>query len=122
MKEISPETKKEVLERQGYRSITGVYIPDIYHGSFHHVIQKGSGSGVGLAFNIVALTPMEHTWYHNKESIMVNGKKRYTYLELEILMKNHLKLRYPYWKEEYCHFHKYWDEKDYWERINGKDS
>ena len=118
-KEISQATKKAVLERQGYRSITGVYIPDTNHGSFHHVIGRGE-EGIGLEFNIVALTPLEHTWYHNNENIKVNGRNRYSYLELEILMKNHLKLHYPRWREEYCYFHKYWEEQDYWERLNGE--
>lgn len=115
-KEINVETKQIVLERQGYRSISGVYIPDIHHGEFHHVIGRGN-EGIGLAFNIVALTPDEHRWYHDHADIKVNGRKRYSYLEFEILMKNHLKIEYPGWREEYCKFHKYWDEEDYWERI-----
>ncbi len=117
-KEITPETKRIVLERQGYRSITGVYIPDIQHGSFHHVISRGC-EGVGLAFNVVCLTPEEHRWVHDECPIKVNGKNRYSAIEFEILMKNHLKLNYPNWREEWCKFHKYWDEQDYWERING---
>jgi len=115
-KEISPQTKQEVLERQGYRSITGVYIPDIQHGSFHHVISRGC-EGVGLAFNVVALTPEEHRWVHDESPIKVNGKNRYSAIEFEILMKNHLKLHYPNWREEYCMFQKYYEEKDYWERL-----
>lgn len=115
-KEISLETKRIVLERQGYRSISGVYIPDIQHGSFHHVIGRGN-EGIGLAYNIVALTPDEHRWYHDKADIKVNGRKRYSYIEFEILMKNHLKIEYPGWREELCKFHKYWDEADYWEKL-----
>lgn len=117
-KEITQETKKAVLERQGYRSITGVYIPDIQHGSFHHVISRGC-EGVGLAFNVVALTPEEHRWVHDEAPIKVNGKRRYSAIEFEILMKNHLKLHYPNWREEFCKVRKYYEEEDYWNRLNG---
>ena len=111
-KEISIETKQKVLERQHNRSITGVYIPNLNCGSFHHVITRGQ-NGIGFEWNIVCLTPEEHRWYHDHQNILVNGAKRYTYLELEILMKNHLKLHYSGWTEEKCKFHKYWEEEDY---------
>ena len=117
MKEISMKTKREVMERQNHRSITGVWLNSIEEAEFHHVIKRGSGSGVGLAYNIVALTPMEHFWFHNHEDIKVNGGKRYSYLEFEIIMKNYLKIHYPGWKEEYCHIHKYWEEDDYWGAV-----
>ena len=114
-KEISDKTKEEVLERQHYRSISGVALTP-YNTEFHHVISRGN-SGIGLAFNIVAITSEEHRWYHDHCDIKVYGKKRYTYLEFEILMKNHLKIKYPGWREEICHFHKYWTEADYWKAI-----
>ena len=116
IKEISIATKREVLERQGNRSISGVYIPDIEHGSFHHVISRGC-EGVGLAFNIVCLTPEEHLWVHDSSPIKVNGRKRYSAEEFETLMKNHLKLRYPNWREEYCKVQKHFEEEDYWRRL-----
>lgn len=116
MKEISMATKNEVLDRQHNRSITGVYLTP-YNVTFHHVIERGSGSGVGLAFNIVALTFDEHRAYHDKQPIIVNGRKRYTWMEFEILMKNYLKIHYPGWTEEACSIHKYWEVKDYWNAI-----
>ena len=119
-KEISPETKMKVLERQHHRSISGVALTD-RNTEFHHVIFR-SDSGIGYEWNIVAITADEHRWFHDHCNIKVNGRDRYSYLEFGILMKNHLKLRYPNWKEDYCRFHKYWDEQDYRERINGKDS
>ena len=120
MKEISAKTKNEVLDRQHNRSITGVYLTP-YNCEFHHVIQRGSGSGVGLAFNIIALTFDEHRAYHDHQDILVNGRKRYTYLEFGIVMKNYLKIAYPGWNEEACSIHKYWEEKDYWDAIGGRN-
>ena len=109
-KEISPETKQIVLERQHHRSISGVALTDT--AEFHHVIYR-SASGIGYEWNIVALTPEEHRWLHDKQPIKVNGRNRYSWIEFEILCKNHLKIKYPNWTEEKCKFHKYWDEADY---------
>lgn len=110
-KEISFATKQKVLDRQGNRSITGVYLSQ-YNTEFHHVIPR-SASGIGAEWNIVAITSEEHRAFHDHQYILVNGRKRYTYLEFDILMKNHLKLNYEGWSEENCRFHKYKDEKDY---------
>lgn len=117
-KEITQETKKAVLERQHYRSISGVALTE-RNVEFHHVIYR-SASGVGLSFNIVGITPEEHRCLHDHCDIKVNGRKRYSWIEFEILCKNHLKLHYPFWREEWCKFHKYWEEEDYWKRINGE--
>ena len=117
-KEISFETKQKVLDRQGNRSVSGVYLAP-YNVEFHHVIYRSDG-GIGLPFNIVALTKDEHRWVHDHQPILVNGRKRYTWDEFQILMKNHLKLRYPHWSEEACRYHKYWDEQDYIDAIEGK--
>lgn len=121
MKDISYKTKCEVLDRQGNRSLTGVYLSD-WNVSYHHVIYRSNeqGGGVGLAFNIVALTKEEHRWVHDHQPILVNGEKRYSWDEFNILMKNHLKLHYPHWSEEACRYHKYWDEQDYWDAIEGR--
>ena len=108
-KEISQATKEKVLERQGYRSISGVALNT---ADFHHVIYR-SNSGIGYEWNIVAITPDEHRWLHDKQPIKVNGRNRYSWIEFEILMKNHLKLKYNGWTEEKCKFHKYWNEEDY---------
>lgn len=114
-KEISLETKYQVLERQDWKSISGLALTE-NSVSFHHVISRGNG-GVGLAFNIVAITPNEHRWYHDGCDILVNGRKRYSAIEFGILMKNHLKIKYSNWREEYCKYHKAWDEQDYWNAI-----
>mgnify|MGYP002626330784 CR=1 FL=1 len=92
-KEISKETKEKVLTRQHHRSISGVALTP-YNVEFHHVIPR-SASGIGYEWNIVAITHDEHRCYHDHADIMVNGRKRYTYLEFEILMKNHKR-----WEEE----------------------
>lgn len=110
-KEISYETKCKVLDRQGNRSITGVMLSP-YNVEFHHVVPR-SASGVGYEFNICAITKDEHRWYHDHCDIQVNGRSRYTYIEFEILMKNHLKKMYEGWSEEKCKFRKYAEEKDY---------
>ena len=83
-----------------------------YNVEFHHVIPR-SASGIGYEWNIVAITKDEHRWYHDHCNIQVNGRDRYTYMEFEILMKNHLKKMYEGWSEYSCKFHKYWEEKDY---------
>ena len=110
-KEISYETKCKVLDRQGNRSITGVMLSP-FNVEFHHVVPR-SASGIGYEWNICAITKDEHRWYHDHANIRVNGKDRYTYLEFEILMKNHLKKMYTGWAEEKCKFRKYAEEKDY---------
>ena len=116
-KEISYETKQKVLDRQGNRSVSGVYLAP-YNIEFHHVIPR-SASGVGYEWNIVALTKEEHRLYHDHCSIPANGKERYTWLEFDILMKNHLKMRYEGWSEEKCKVRKYAEESDY--KVNRKD-
>ena len=110
-KEISYETKCKVLDRQGNRSISGVFLSQ-YNTEFHHVIPR-SASGIGYEWNIVAITSEEHRWYHDHANIRVNGKDRYTYLEFEILMKNHIKKMYIGWAEEKCKFRKYAEENEY---------
>ena len=117
MKEMSFKTKCEVMDRQCSRSLTKVYLS---HPSFHHVVERGAGSGVGLAFNVVALTFEEHRAVHDHQPIIVNGKQMYTWDEFQIVMKNYLKVQYPAWTEEACHIHKYWSEQDYWDAIEGK--
>ena len=83
-----------------------------FNVEFHHVVPR-SASGIGYEWNICAITKDEHRWYHDHANIRVNGKDRYTYLEFEILMKNHLKKMYTGWAEEKCKFRKYAEEKDY---------
>lgn len=83
-----------------------------YNVEFHHVIPR-SASGVGYEFNIVAITKDEHRWYHDHCNIQVNGKDRYTYLEFDTLMKNHLKKMYEGWSEYSCQYKKNKEEKDY---------
>ena len=110
-KEISQETKQKVLERQGFRSISGVALTN-NNCEFHHVIYR-SAEGIGFEWNIVAITFDEHRWLHDKQDIKVNGRNRYSWIEFEILCKNHLKLNYEGWTEQRCKYHKYWSEADY---------
>lgn len=110
-KEISTETKIAVLERQGYKSISGV---SLYGKAFHfHHVRFKSDSGVGYEFNIVAITAEEHRLYHDRKNIKVNGRDRYTWQEFETLMRNHLKMNYTGWSLEACRYHKYFKEEDY---------
>lgn len=110
-KEISLKTKENVLKRQSNKSISGA---SLYNSNveFHHVVFRSS-SGVGYEWNIVALTSDEHRALHDKQDINVNGRVRYTWQEFEILIKNHLKIKYPNWSEDKCKYHKYWKEDDY---------
>ena len=109
-KEITQATKEKVLERQGFRSISGVALGNT--ADFHHVIFRSS-SGIGYEWNVCAITPEEHRLFHDKQDIPVNGRCRYSWIEFDILMKNHLKIAYEGWSEEKCKFHKYWSEEDY---------
>lgn len=110
-KEISQATKEKVLERQGNRSISGVALTP-YNVNFHHTVYR-SLSGVGYEWNVCAITAEEHRLFHDKQGIPVNGRPRYSWIEFDILMKNHLKICYEGWTEEKCKFHKYWSEEDY---------
>lgn len=109
VKEISQETKQQVLARQNYKSISGVALTN---ADYHHVVLRSS-SGVGYEWNIVALTPDEHRRYHDKQPILVYGRQRYTWQEFDTLMRNHLKIKYFGWSEDKCKYHKYWSEEDY---------
>lgn len=104
-KEISQDTKRVVMERQHYRSISGVALSP-YNVEFHHVIYR-SGQGIGTEWNIVAITKDEHRRFHDKQPIQVNGRDRYTWEEFGTLMKNHLKLWYEGWSEQACKYDKY---------------
>ena len=104
-KEISLDTKRLVMERQGYRSITGVALSES-SATFHHVIYR-SGQGIGAEWNVVALSFDEHRRFHDKQDILVNGRERYTWQEFDTLMKNHLKLWYEGWSESACKYDKY---------------
>ena len=110
-KEISEATKQMVLDRQHYRSISGVALT-AYNVEFHHVVPRSSG-GVGAEFNIVAITHEEHRLYHDHCNIPVNGRDRYTYKEFETLMKNHLKLNYDGWSESNVKYKKYKEITEY---------
>ena len=104
-KEISQETKQVVMERQHYRSISGIALTP-YNVEFHHVIFR-SAQGIGLEWNIVAITSEEHRLFHDHKPIPVNGRERYSWEEFDTLMKNHLKLWYEGWSEQACKYDKY---------------
>lgn len=110
-KEISDATRRLVLERQGFKSISGASLM-LGNVEFHHVRPRSS-SGVGYEWNIVALTFEEHRALHDKQDIYVNGRKRWTCDEFETLIKNHLKLKYHNWTYEKCKYQKYWEIDDY---------
>ena len=110
-KEISAATKIKVLERQQYKSISGV---NLYGKTieFHHVRPRSS-SGVGYEWNIVAITADEHRDLTDKKDIKVNGKERYTWEEFDILCRNHLKRKYNGWTYERCKYQKGFEISDY---------
>jgi len=117
-KEISPKTRKTVLERQKGRSISGVYLMP-YSTEFHHFIYR-SGSGVGYEWNVVALTSEEHRAVHDHQPIKIFGRERYSADEFEILMRNHLKENYTNWSEDLCRYRKGWNEEDYEVKRNNQ--
>lgn len=110
-KEISDKTKKAVLERQGYRSITNAYLTE-NNASFHHYVPRSS-SGVGYEWNIVALTFDEHRAVHDHLPVKVNGRVRYSPEEMDTLMRNHLILRYKNWSRDNCKYKKRKSEAEY---------
>lgn len=110
-KEISEATKKAVLERQNNRSISGVYLIG-KPVEYHHVIYRSQG-GIGVEWNVVAITSEEHRALHDGQSIKVNGKEYYTCEEFKTLIKNHLKLFYACWSEDACKYHKGWELSAY---------
>ena len=109
-KSIDNETRDAVLKRQHSCSITGVMLGE--NPSFHHYVPR-SASGVGFEWNIVALTFDEHRAVHDHRDIKVNGRVRYTWEEFDLLMKNHLKLRYKNWSVENCKYRKFFEKEDY---------
>lgn len=110
-KEVSDKTKRIVLERQNYKSISGATLT-LGNTEFHHVRPRSS-SGVGYEWNIVAITSQEHREYHDKNDITFYGKKRYKWKEFDTLIKNHLKINYPNWTYARCKYEKGWELKDY---------
>lgn len=110
-KEVSEATKKAVLERQNFRSISGVYLVG-KQVEYHHFISRGC-EGIGAEWNICAITKEEHRAYHDGANIKVNGADYYTSEEFKTLMRNHLILNYCNWSEEACKYKKFVDLKDY---------
>lgn len=109
--EVTERTKKRVLERQNYLSISGTSLT-VRSVEYHHVVPR-SKSGVGYEWNIVAMTSEEHRLYHDHQPIKVYGRERYTWEEFDTLMRNHLKIHYPNWSEKGCKYQKYKEEEDY---------
>lgn len=68
---------------------------------------------MGFEWNIVALTLEEHECIHNHRPVMMNGKVKYTYDEMQSLMRNHLLKHYVGWSEDKCKYKKWFEEKDY---------
>lgn len=110
--EVTEATKKKVLERQNYKSISGAALTT-RSVNYHHVLPRSS-SGVGYEWNIVALTTEEHMMYHDHLSIVFNGRELFTWEEFDTLIKNHLKIHYPNWSLKLCRYNKYNEsEEDY---------
>ncbi|MBR2653985.1 MAG: HNH endonuclease [Lachnospiraceae bacterium] len=103
--EVTEETKKKVLERQDYKSISGAGL-NVRTVNYHHVIPRSS-SGVGYEWNIVALTGEEHREYHDHAPITINGRQYYSWEEFDTLIQNHLKIKYPNWSKKLCRYNKY---------------
>ena len=110
-KSISLETRKSVLERQHYRSISGRYISES-NASLHHFVERSSG-GIGYEWNIVALTFEEHRAVHDHQPIKMGKRVLYTYDEFQTLMRNHLIINYENWSEQKCKFQKRLTEEEY---------
>ena len=110
-KQITLQTRKSVLERQHYRSISGRYL-DESTASFHHYIERSS-SGVGYEWNIIALTFEEHRAVHDHQPIKVGKRILYTYDQFCTLMRNHLIINYENWSEDLCKYHKHLLEEEY---------
>lgn len=110
-KEVTEQTKRIVLERQGYRSISGATLK-LGATEFHHVRPRSS-SGVGYEWNIVALTSEEHRLLHDKKKIKYYDRDRWEYEEFETLIRNHLKINYPNWSYKACKYEKGYEVKDY---------
>lgn len=110
-KEVTNKTKRIVLERQNYKSISGVLLT-IGNTEFHHVRPRSS-SGVGYEWNIVALTIEEHKAVTDHTDIKFYGRKRWSYEKFNTLIKNHLKIHYPNWTYKACKYQKGYEVEDY---------
>ena len=112
-KQISVDTRRAVLERQNYKSISGRYLTE-ESASFHHYVERSS-SGVGFEWNIVALTFNEHRAIHDHQPIKADGSKLvlFTYKKFIEKIVQHFKDNYENWSEDLCKFHKGWEIEDY---------
>ena len=110
-KQITTDTRRAVLERQNYKSISGRYLTE-ESASFHHFVER-SASGLGYEWNIVALTFEEHRAIHDHQPIKWGKRVLYTYDQFITLIRNHLILNYENWSEKKCKYHKGWEQEDY---------
>lgn len=110
-KSITLETRKAVLERQNYKSISGCYLTEST-ASFHHYVERSSG-GVGYEWNIVALTFEEHRAVHDHQDIKIGKRVLYTYKQFITLIRNHLIINYENWSEDRCKYKKRLLEEEY---------
>ena len=110
-KQITTDTRRAVLERQHYKSISGRYLSE-ESASFHHYVERSS-SGVGYEWNIVALTFEEHRAIHDHQPIKWGKRVLYTYDQFITLIRNHLIINYENWSEKGCKYHKGWEIEDY---------
>ena len=110
-KQITADTRRAVLGRQDYKSISGRYLTED-SASFHHYVERSS-SGVGYEWNIVALTFEEHRAIHDHQPIKIGKRVLYTYDQFITLIRNHLIINYEGWSEEKCKYRKYLEEQEY---------
>lgn len=112
-KQITTDTRRAVLERQNYKSISGRYLTE-ESASFHHYVERSS-SGVGFEWNIVALSFLEHRAVHDGQPIRADNSRRviYTHKQFVDKIREHLKENYEGWSEDKCKFHKGWEIEDY---------
>ena len=110
-KQITTDTRRAVLERQNYASISGRHLTE-ESASFHHYVERSS-SGVGFEWNIVALTFEEHRAIHDHQPIKWGKRVLYTYDQFITLIRNHLIIHYENWTEKGCKYHKGWEQENY---------
>ena len=111
-KQISPETKKKVWERQNGRSVVSGF-PISVEMCCCHFIGRGEKSGVGYEWNVVGLTTDEHRLLDENKPLKINGRIRYSNAEMQTIIHNHLVENYEGWALAKCSYHKYWKEEDY---------
>lgn len=106
-KDISLETKIEVLKRQHNRSLASDKYLTLDMADFHHFITRGQ-SGIGYEWNIIAITREEHIALHSGNKV-----GRFENKDFDIYVQNYLLKMYKHWSRDVCKYHKWYAPKDY---------